>query len=273
MRLTKCENKHFYDADKYDECPHCARKKAARPGTPAQAKTASQKTVALIQDTTTGTRENSSPYPQPDLPAPGAEEGPLHAKVTTQLLGPQGASHSGDAEDTAAETDRHDPSAEEADAAPSPAASDLAQAVASSSMSVHTGTAANASQKTVAFYDVGGVDPVVGWLVCVIGEYVGECFNLKAGQNFIGRSLSMDVALINEKSVSREFHAGIIFDPNAKQFFAVPGQSNGLTYINGQLLFSAVPLKSYDKIQLGKSTYIFMAFAGDDFMWDTYIGK
>ena len=82
----------------------------------------------------------------------------------------------------------------------------------------------------------------------------------------------MDVALINEKSISREFHAGIIFDPSTKQFFAIPGHSNGLTYVNGDLLFSATPLKSYDKIQLGKSTYIFMAFAGSDFMWDTYIG-
>ena len=246
MRLTKCENKHFYDADKYDECPHCARKKAAKSGTPAQTKNTSQKTVALIQDTTmTGTREENKPYPQPDLPAPGADEKPPHPKITTQLLEPHEPSPSDNAEDTSAEADRHDPSAEEENAAASQDASDLAQAVASSSMSVHTGAAANASQKTVAFYDVGGVDPVVGWLVCVIGEYVGECFNLKAGQNFIGRSLSMDVALINEKSVSREFHAGIIFDPNAKQFFAVPG----------------------------KSTYIFMAFAGNDFMWDTYLGK
>ena len=24
MNLVKCDNAHFYDADKFDSCPHCA---------------------------------------------------------------------------------------------------------------------------------------------------------------------------------------------------------------------------------------------------------
>lgn len=25
MDLTKCNNGHYYDAEKYDECPHCKK--------------------------------------------------------------------------------------------------------------------------------------------------------------------------------------------------------------------------------------------------------
>ena len=39
---------------------------------------------------------------------------------------------------------------------------------------------------TVGYYSrVIGVEPVVGWLVCIEGEYRGESFKLKSGRNFI----------------------------------------------------------------------------------------
>lgn len=42
MKLTKCPNGHFYDADKHPECPYCnggleAGSAIARPGTAAEA--------------------------------------------------------------------------------------------------------------------------------------------------------------------------------------------------------------------------------------------
>lgn len=27
MKLTKCSNNHFYDGDKYSQCPHCGASK------------------------------------------------------------------------------------------------------------------------------------------------------------------------------------------------------------------------------------------------------
>lgn len=42
MKLTKCPNGHFYDADKHPECPYCnggleAGSAIARPGAAAEA--------------------------------------------------------------------------------------------------------------------------------------------------------------------------------------------------------------------------------------------
>lgn len=127
-------------------------------------------------------------------------------------------------------------------------------------------------QKTVAFYALPNEnEPVVGWIVCVKGEYIGESFNLKSGKNHIGRSLTMDVALAKERSVSREKHATILYEPNKMQFFLQPGDSSGLTYLNDDLLMAFGELKSGDKITLGDSSFVFVPLCGEKFTWDEYI--
>jgi len=294
VKLTKCENKHFYDADKYDECPHCAKKRMISHESASSTDSTQQKTLSFAQVSAPPVRSDSSEKKQKLEPAISDSTSASSARpsapetletVSQKLFSPaSGVAESPDkivtpnvsgnnTEDLPQEKQSATVAISQSEHVDeTKALSEFAQKVALTGTSVHTDRTSNSGDKTIAFYDLGGVDPVVGWLICVIGEYVGECFNLKAGQNFIGRSLSMDVALKDEKSISREFHAGIIFDPSTKQFYVIPGQSNGLTYVNGNLIFSATPLKSYDKIQLGKSTYIFMAFAGTDFMWDTYIG-
>lgn len=66
--------------------------------------------------------------------------------------------------------------------------------------------------KTTTIYGKkAGVEPVTGWLVCIKGEHYGESFEVKAGQNSIGRDSSMDICLKKEGSVTREKHAYIIF--------------------------------------------------------------
>ena len=61
---------------------------------------------------------------------------------------------------------------------------------------------------TVGYYaQVIGVEPVVGWLVCIKGAYRGESFKLKSGRNFIGRAANMDIVLGADQSVSRLRHA------------------------------------------------------------------
>jgi pSer/pThr/pTyr-binding forkhead associated (FHA) protein len=108
----------------------------------------------------------------------------------------------------------------------------------------------------------------VGWLVCVGGEYFGEGFNLKAGQNFIGRALTMDVPLAKDTSVSRNRHAIVTYDPKGRVFYLQQGESNGLTYRNGELLLAPSKLEPYDKIQVGGSEFVFAAFCGEKFSWE-----
>lgn len=130
------------------------------------------------------------------------------------------------------------------------------------------------SDKTVAFYDTpDNTEPVAGWLVCVKGSYVGESFELYLGKNHIGRSLNMTVALAKEKTVSREKHATITFDPVAKQFFLQAGDGNGLTYLNSKLVLTPETLKIYDKITLGECSLIFIPLCCENFDWDVYLSK
>lgn len=130
------------------------------------------------------------------------------------------------------------------------------------------------SDKTVAFYDTpDNTEPVAGWLVCVKGNYVGESFKLYLGKNHIGRSLSMTVALAKEKTVSRERHATITFDPVAKQFYFQAGDGNGLSYLNGKLVLTPETLKIYDMITLGECSLVFIPLCCENFDWDSYLSK
>jgi predicted RNA-binding Zn-ribbon protein involved in translation (DUF1610 family) len=125
--------------------------------------------------------------------------------------------------------------------------------------------------KTVGFYNLQDTEPTVGWLVCVRGAYVGQSFVLKTGRNNIGRALDMDIALAKETGVSRNKHAVVTYEPLKKEFFIQPGDGNGLTYVNDELLMTFAPLKAYDKITMGSSEYIFVAFCNEQFTWDDYI--
>ena len=146
---------------------------------------------------------------------------------------------------------------------------DLQQAVAAV-----TSHSASEDAKTVAFYDFGNEEsPLVGWLVCVKGEYLGQGFELKSGQNYIGRAQNMSIALARESSVSRHRHANIIFDPIKNVFYIQQGESSGLTYLNGELVMEHVQLNSYDIIRLGNAEFVFLPFCGDRFSWDNYMRK
>ena len=288
MKLTRCPNKHFYDSKKNAVCPYCAAK-AAKEQPVVQAPPPVQSTpvnnyvrtqyIGEEEQIPAATTPNqwgektvwmneeealaAMPAQQPEAPQesaiPTQPVSPQQSAIPTQPAAPQQSAIS------------TQPTAPQQPAQQS-GMSDLQKQVAASRNSVNSTMSQASSNKTVAFYDVGDSDPVVGWLICVQGEYVGESFNLKTGQNFIGRSLSMDVALVNESSVSREFHAGIIFEPNEGKFFGIPGQSNGLTYVNDELLIAPRTLEAYDRIKLGKSLYVFMPFCGEKFNWDTYLG-
>lgn len=124
--------------------------------------------------------------------------------------------------------------------------------------------------RTVAYNDrmPTGVDPVVGWLVCVDGPERGRDYRLHAGRNFVGRSPQMHVALTGDATVSREKHCVIVYDPRANIFRVAPGESASLTYRNGESVDVPVPLTPYDRIEVGKTTLLFLPLCSDRFSWD-----
>ena len=113
-----------------------------------------------------------------------------------------------------------------------------------------------------------GIDPAVGFLICIAGPNRGRDYKLAAGRNFIGRAAAMDVALTDDDTVSRESHALVTYDVKHNKFSLSPGQGRGITYCNDEQVETARPLKAYDNIEVGKSRLIFLPLCGEKFRWD-----
>jgi hypothetical protein len=113
-----------------------------------------------------------------------------------------------------------------------------------------------------------GINPVVGWLVCVAGTDRGRDYRIHAEKNFIGRSTAMDIAITGDDSVSREKHASVAYDPKKRSFWLLPGDASGLVYLNDALVNTPSQLKSRDLIEIGKTKLMFWPFCDDKFHWD-----
>jgi hypothetical protein len=113
----------------------------------------------------------------------------------------------------------------------------------------------------------GGVDPVVGWLVCVAGPDRGRDYRLHAEKNFVGRGDDMDVRVAGDETVSRENHAVVSFNPKNNQFKLLPGEGRGLVYLNGEEVDTPKVLKARDTIDLGQTKLMFVPLCGDVFTW------
>lgn len=114
------------------------------------------------------------------------------------------------------------------------------------------------------------IEPVVGWLVCVLGSQQGLSFPLSGGRNRIGRSADMDVCLSSDPEVSRNMHCILTFDPASEAFYLQAGDGRGLTYLNGTLLLTPMQLKPRDLIRVGATTLLFVPLCGESFHWNTY---
>lgn len=198
MNLIKCNKGHYYDGDKFPNCPHCA-------GTVSNNIADNNKTVPL--------EAAVAPEVCPTEPVTGTEP----------------------------------------------------EVIQSAKVVIPSG------EKTVGYYDIEeGIEPVVGWLVCVEGVDIGKSYNLKAGRNFIGRSSTNDVVLSDDNSVSREKHAIVIYDPKSRNFMVQPGMSSELFYVNDEVILQAVPINDRDFISVGKTKLMFVPCCGPDFTWDDY---
>lgn len=121
--------------------------------------------------------------------------------------------------------------------------------------------------------DIDGIEPVVGWLVCIEGPQKGRDYKIRQGKNFIGRSDEMDIAIIGDDRISRKNHAAIVYDSKQLKFFLVPGDGAGLVYLSNQVkkdqaVFTPVEISAYDVIEVGKSKLIFINLCGIHFDWD-----
>ena len=123
-------------------------------------------------------------------------------------------------------------------------------------------------EKTMGiFQSLRSGSPVVGWLVCTQGPERGRDYRLHAGRNFVGRSWKMDVCIVEDRSISRENHASLVFDPKSHIFSLVPGDSVD-TCLNGEALTKPLPLLHGDRITLGKSEFRFVPYCTEEVTWE-----
>ncbi len=121
---------------------------------------------------------------------------------------------------------------------------------------------------TVALYS-SPIGQLAGWLVCVNGNSYGECFGVKVGKNYIGRSIYMDIAMVKESSILKEKHAMIEYDSQSCKFFIRPGV-HALSYVNGIHITKMTELKIYDEVKLGLAVFVFIPLCGLKFDWSHY---
>jgi len=265
MKLTKCPNKHFFDADKYPECPKCntgAVVQAPKPGPLQQHVPSAQSGKPMSgghgsqqrrEKDDAGERTGSIwDQPDPELAAkPDAQSAPDELPVSEVVP-----------EIAKIEDDSASPPEQ-------PSLQTAVNAVISHDPKV---TGSTEDVKTIAFYDLGGgEEPVVGWLVCVKGAYFGQSFHLKIGRNNVGRAGNMDIVLAQEPTVSRNRHSIITYEPEKREFFIQPGESSGLTYLNKSLVMHFQPMQAYDGVRLGTAEFVFVPCCGAQFSWEDYV--
>jgi hypothetical protein len=122
--------------------------------------------------------------------------------------------------------------------------------------------------KTVGYFtNKIGIDPVVGWLICVEGPERGRDYRLHYGRNFIGRSAKMDVCIVEDDQISRNNHASIVYEPKNNEFILMAGEGVEIT-LNGALADKPEKLKDGDSIKLGASTLEFIAYCKGETRWE-----
>jgi len=135
---------------------------------------------------------------------------------------------------------------------------------------VHTISNTNDNNgKTQAYWEnQEGLEPVVGWLVCIEGAQRGEDYQIRNEKNFIGRSEDMHIQIAGDNSISRKNHAVISYNPIQRNFFLIPGDGVGIVFRNNEAIYSPTELSAYDVLQMGKSKFIFIPLCGIHFEWE-----
>ena len=223
-RIIKCENGHFYDADKFASCPHCNVTKQETKKEKNDSKVEDLDTMVTVAKYLFGgsKRFRKTPDVSGSIVKPPKEH--LENEITPEMCQVQQMALGRQKKDD--------------------------------------------DQLTVRFQlPESGLEPVVGWLVCVTGKSRGKDYRLKAGFNRIGRNPDMDILLNGDRSVSRENHCAVVYDKKSNETFLTPGKGT-LTYFKGEMVREAKKLHSGDEIEIGENKYIFISFCEGERAWE-----
>jgi hypothetical protein len=116
-------------------------------------------------------------------------------------------------------------------------------------------------------------DPVAGWLVVVKGPGRGGYRPIFVGMNSVGRESNQRISLsFGDDMISREEHAFIAYDEEARRFYLQHGGKANLVRLGGRPVLSPTELQPYDLIRIGKTTLRFIPLCGPEFSWGDEVG-
>jgi hypothetical protein len=278
MNLSRCDKGHFYDKEKYATCPHCAGGGASDESL----------TSVFTEDA------GMAPQPQAVAPAPVPMAPPIAPEPVPMASAPSpfdnGLPIAGVSADqpTVAMDYNNDTAtvpldqvfgggvmenqqvdvADDDDDHTVAFFDDVFSNAAASTSTASAPAPAAASRPAAPAPSVNKVStPCVGWLIAIGGNHIGTDFRLKVGKNFVGRSQQMDVALTEDKSVSRDRHAIVVYEPKQHLYLIQPGESSSLVYRNNEVVLSPVKLEAYDMITVGEVNLLFIPLCGERFNW------
>lgn len=264
IQCTVCRK--FYDAEKYDACPHCeAEEKSLSADVPAADESA-QSPVSFKPE-----RHGLRGIFRKKKKEPISEEPPVTETTESVQIEEKLRNFRKNTEEdertipiqrTDLELPTNIPQAHASVEPPHIVHSAQAQPSASSQAQ---------DDRTMAYYNfTEDTLPVVGWLVCVRGAHAGRSFELHAGRNYIGRSEEMQIRLPQEPSIAWEKHACVTYDPQGKSFFLQGSEDSGTTCVRGVPVCDPVELKTHDEITLGSALFVFVRLCSTRFSWERY---
>lgn len=244
MTVVKCSNnKHYYDADLYPECPFCKQVESVRE---------SDLEVTQILDS----------FPQEEAPKPVAKPITAAPQSTFPRPAPIVEPEQKKTWNPPWKKGKKSPTQEP------PSLRGEISRVAGPAPQAPAVQSAPQEEVTQSLYGVAA-EPVVGWLVATEGPHFGADFRLKTGRNFIGRSNTVDIDLSSDLSVSRENPAAVVlFDSRNSRFLLQAGTSKELCYLNGELVLETATLNPHDVLEIGNTRLLFVPLCGSAFCWE-----
>lgn len=77
----------------------------------------------------------------------------------------------------------------------------------------------------------------------------------------------MDVVLVDDKTISRNKHCSVIYDPKGNTFYA-SAEGGNLMYLNDEMLETSTEIKEGDLITIGETKLMFVPFCKEGRIWE-----
>lgn len=227
MKLTKCSNGHFYDADKYSECPHCEG---------GSVKSSTSSTSSKTNKTSNTKSENPSKKIKTE------DENNMHKTIAK-------FGTNGDVNNNSGLTQ----------AINNPNFMNLYDKEQNGE-NVQSGK--NSSKERNRSYV-----PVCGWIVGISGPEYGHSYELYLIDNSIGSGDDNIISIKNDSYLCANSHAIISFDSANQVFYLDYNRSEGKILVNNYSISESVYLKYMDVLQIGSSSYMLVPLCKDGFTW------